>query len=158
MSKFEIPSELSSKLRYVETKKTRSDNQITATLSQFQPVVSEKNIWAFWHSGVNSMSSWNLRNVISWSRMHDAEWTIRVLDSAPDSPNYFLNYIPASSLPDAFVQGNLDGPYVGPHSADLLRGACLFLHGGAFLDVGNLLIRSIDRICWNQLADPLSPF
>jgi hypothetical protein len=158
MSKFEIPSELSSKLRCAEPKTTQSDEQITTTLSQFQPVVSEKNIWAFWHSGIHSMPSWNLRNVISWVRMHDSEWTVRVLDSVPDSPNYFLKYVPASMLPKALVEGNFDGPYAGPHSADSLRGACLFLHGGVFLDVGCLLIRTMERICWNQLADPSSPF
>ena len=107
MPKFEIPSELSSKLRYAGPKTTQSDEQITNTLSQFQPVVSEKNIWAFWHAGIHSMPSWNLRNVISWVRMHDAEWTVRVLDSVPDSPNYFLNYVPASFLPKALVDGKV---------------------------------------------------
>jgi hypothetical protein len=158
MSKFEIPAEYTSQLRHVDAKSTRSDEEITETLCQFQPVVSEKNIWAFWHAGVRAMPAWNLRNVISWSRMHDAEWTVRVLDSIPDSPNYYLNYVSASYLPDALVRGVLDGPYVGPHSADFLRGACLFVHGGVFLDVGILLVRTLDRICWNKLADPSSPF
>lgn len=158
MSNLEIPNELHSKLRHVGVKSTRSDKDITDALHQFQPVTSEKNVWAFWNTGIDSMPPWNLRNVMSWVRMHNADWTVRVLDSQPDSPNYFLNYIPASLLPDTFVHGKLDGPYVGPHSADMLRGACLYLHGGVFLDVGVLLFRTFDRICWNQLADPGSPF
>lgn len=158
MSCVEIPDNLRSELRPVKAKSTRSDKQILNALHQYQHVTSEKNVWAFWDKGIDSMPSWNLRNVMSWVRMHDADWTVRVLDSLPDSPNYYLNYVSPSLLPDTFVQGKLDGPYVGPHSADLLRGACLFLHGGVFLDVGVLLFRSFDRICWNQLADPASPF
>lgn len=42
------------------------------------------------------------------------------------------------------------GPYTGPHSADFLRGACLYLYGGVWMDVGVVLIR--------QLEDPKSPF
>jgi hypothetical protein len=158
MSDYEIPTEYRSKLRPVDAKSTFSDEEITVKLCTFQPVVSEKNIWAFWHAGVRAMPSWNLRNAVSWVRMHDADWTIRILDCVPESPNYYLNYVPASYLPDALNKGVMTGPYVGPHSADFLRGACLFLHGGVFLDVGAILIRPMDRICWNRLADPASPF
>ena len=52
----------------------------------------------------------------------------------------------------------MTGDYVGPHSADLLKGACLFLHGGVWLDVGILLFRHIDQICWSALCDPNSPY
>ena len=44
------------------------------------------------------------------------------------------------------------------HSADFLRGACLHLHGGVWMDVGIILIRQLDNICWKQLEDPESPF
>ena len=47
---------------------------------------------------------------------------------------------------------------VGPHSADFLRGISLFNHGGVWMDVGIILIRPIEDICWKQLADPTSPF
>ena len=60
-------------------------------------------------------------------------------------------------LPSAFVNGLMEGEYSGPHSADLVRGALLYLHGGVNIDVGCILIRNLDRICWNQLADPTSP-
>ena len=50
------------------------------------------------------------------------------------------------------------GPYTGPHSADFLRGACLYLYGGVWMDIGIVLIRQLDNICWRQLEDPKSPF
>jgi hypothetical protein len=56
------------------------------------------------------------------------------------------------------LPSTVDGPYVGLHSADLVRGACLVEHGGAFPDVSAVLTRPVDRICWRCLADPASPF
>ena len=52
----------------------------------------------------------------------------------------------------------MDDPYVGPYSADFLRGVCLYLHGGAWMDVGILLIRKLESIYWDPLEDPNSPF
>ncbi|KAF2702716.1 hypothetical protein K504DRAFT_464876 [Pleomassaria siparia CBS 279.74] len=52
----------------------------------------------------------------------------------------------------------MTGPYVGPHSADFLRGAALYAYGGVWMDVGNLLVRHLDKICWDQLADESSPY
>jgi len=105
------------------------------------------------------MPEWCQRNMVDWVRINGPDgWTVRVLDSNPDSPNYAVKYLPADLLPQAFVKGSMTGPYVGPHSSDFLRGACLQEHGGAYVDVGNIPIRSLDRICWRQLEDPKSPF
>lgn len=52
----------------------------------------------------------------------------------------------------------MTGPYVGPHSADFLRGAALHAYGGVWMDVGNMLFRHLDDICWKQLADESSPY
>lgn len=157
-TKFPIPSEFQDQLHYVEALDQRSDDDILTSLTKFAPVTSERNIWAFWHSGVSSMPRWCQRNIIGWARLCGPSWTIRVLDTVPDSPNHALKHISPVLLPDTFVKGTMEGPYVGPHSADFLRGACLYLYGGAFLDVGIILIRSIDRICWAQLEDPTSPY
>jgi hypothetical protein len=80
------------------------------------------------------------------------------VDKVPGSPLNALRYISAAHLPAAFVEGTMDGPFVGPHSADLVRGALLVEHGDVFLDVGTVLTRSMDRICWNQLEDPNTPY
>lgn len=156
--KFAIPDEFASQLTYSPSLDNRSDADILASLVTYRPVTSEKNIWAYWHSGIDAMPDWCRRNVIAWQRICGPSWSIRVLDSIPDSPNNALKFAPADMLPEAFVKNAMDGEYFGPHSADLLRGALLFCHGGTFMDVGNLLIRPLDRICWSQLEDPNSPY
>ena len=154
----EIPKEFQDQLTVCDPVDKRSDGEILETLTQHQPVASEKNVWAFWHSGVSPMPAWCQRNVINWVRTCGLSWTVRVLDSVPGSPNFFLEYVSASALNDALVNGTMDGTYFGPHSCDLLRGACLYNYGGVFMDVGIFLIRDLDRICWKQLEDPESPF
>lgn len=138
---------------------SRTDGEILESLNSYQPVVSEKNIWAFWNSGISTMPAWCQRNVVDWVRIcGSAGWTVRVLDNLPTSPNYSLKYIEEALLPEAFVKGTMDGPYTGPHGADMLRGACLVQYGGVFMDVGNILIRHLDRICWDDIQDPSTPF
>jgi hypothetical protein len=156
--KFQIPPKYASQLRYVEPKDTRSDAEILEALTKHVPITSEKNIWAYWHSGILSMPAWCQRNVINWVRLHDSSWTVRVLDTVPNSPNHALTWIDASTLPETFVKGTMTGPYVGPHSADFLRGAALHAYGGAWMDVSILLFLSLDRVCWDTLASPTSPY
>jgi hypothetical protein len=156
--KFQVPSKYASQVRHLESKDTRTDAEILHSLTQHTPITSEKNIWAYWDSGISSMPSWSQRNVINWVRLHDSSWTIRVLDTVPNSPNHALAWIDPSVLPKAFVEGTMTGPYVGPHSADFLRGAALHAYGGVWMDVGNILFRDMDRVCWNLLADETSPY
>ena len=153
-----IPAEFRSELHHVDALDKRSDEQILDSLSKHVPVTSEKNIWSYWHSGVASMPSWCQRNVVNWIRLCGPSWSVRVLDSVPGSPNNALEWVNEEMLPETFVKGTMDGPYVGPHSADFLRGACLYKYGGVWMDVGIILIRRIDSICWKQLEDPNSPF
>lgn len=153
-----IPKEFKDQLVFRENPDKRVDAEIIEALSKHQPVTSEKNVWAFWDKGIEAMPSWCRRNVVDWVRILGPSWTVRVLNSIPGSPNYALEYVPADSLPETWINGTMDGPYKGPHACDLLRGACLYHHGGVFMDVGNILIRDLDRICWKQLEDPNSPF
>ncbi|KAI0125458.1 hypothetical protein BJ170DRAFT_631232 [Xylariales sp. AK1849] len=158
MADMSIPAEYQDQLELVTEVDQRDDEEIIQTLTKFSPVTSEKNIWAFWHSGVLNLPIWCRRNVIDWVRICGPDWTVRILDNKPDSANYALRYIAADLLPEAFVDRKMDGPYVGPHSADFLRGACLYQHGGAFMDVGCILLRHMDRIGWKELEDPESPY
>ncbi|KAG4443372.1 hypothetical protein IFR05_001161 [Cadophora sp. M221] len=159
---FTIPKEFRSDVRYVESKDTRSDEDILDSLTEHIPIEpsSEKNVWTFWHSGVHSMPSWCQRNIFNWIRLCGPTWTVRVLDNVPGSPNNALKWAESTEirLPETFVKGTMDGPYTGPHSADFLRGVCLYLYGGVWMDTGIILIRDLDRICWNQLAGASSPF
>ena len=157
-SRYPIPKEFSSELRYVEAHNQQSDEEILDSLTKHVPITSEKTIWTFWHSGVRKLPGWCQRNIINWIRLNNPSWTVRVLDSVPGSPNNALNWVDKEMLPETFVNGTMDGPYVGPHSADFLRGACLFLYGGVWMDVGIILIRQLDQICWKHLGDPKSPF
>jgi hypothetical protein len=81
-------------------------------------------------------------------------WTVRIIDLVPGSTTHWSKFIPHELLPKAFVEGTMDGPFVGQHSADFLRGALLYLYGGVYLDISVILFRTLDRICWNRLQDP----
>jgi hypothetical protein len=153
--KFQIPGEFADQLTYNEPSDKRSDAEILDALSVYQPVTSEKNTWCYWHSGIKAMPPWCQRNIADWVRINPS-WTIRILDSIPDSPNHFLKYTDSSLLPETLLKGTMDGPYVGPHTSDFLRGACLFKHGGVYMDVGIVMIRDLDRMGWTQLANSSS--
>ncbi|KAF7510020.1 hypothetical protein GJ744_007124 [Endocarpon pusillum] len=136
---------------------TRSDKEIVSALLQHRPVTSEKNVWAFWHSGLLQAPPWLQRNVINWARRLPS-WTIRVLDKVPDSSLNVYNFLGPAFLPDAFNNNAMTGPHTGPHSADLVRLPLVYLHGGVWMDVGILLFRDLDDICWHALEDPQSPY
>ncbi|KAJ5580034.1 uncharacterized protein N7459_006019 [Penicillium hispanicum] len=153
-----IPEEYRDKLELIEPTDSPGDEQILASLSEYKPVTSEKNVWAYWDSGLSNMPKWNQRNVIDWVRILGPEWTVRVLDSVAGSVNHVLRFAPESLMPRAFVDRTMDGPFVGQHGADLTRTACLYEHGGVWMDVGSFLVRHLDRVCWNELEDPNSPY
>lgn len=104
------------------------------------------------------MPAWCRRNVVDWVRINGPSWTVRILDSDPSSANFLLKYIPEAMMPDAIVKGGMTGPFTGQHTADFVRSATIYKYGGVFMDVGILLIRRVDRICWDQLADDASPY
>lgn len=156
--KYSIPEEFKDQLRFVEAADTRSDDEILASLHKAAPLTSsEKNIWAFWDSGIDKMPAWTRRNVVNWARLCGPSWTIRILDMVPNSSNNALNFVPPAMLPEIFTKGTMKGPYTGPHSADFLRGALTYLYGGVFMDVGIILVRSLDKMCWDILSDPSKP-
>jgi hypothetical protein len=156
--KISISEEFRSQLQYIEALDRQSDEEPLEYLLRKVPVTSEKNVWTYWHSGFKSMPAWCQRNIFGWVRLNGSSWTVRVLDSVPSSPNNALEWVNAEQLPESFVKGTIDGHYVGQHSADFLRGAALFNHGGVWLGVGIILIGKLDDICWKQLEDPNSPF
>lgn len=144
-SQFTIPREFQDAIHYVEATDQRTDDEILGSLTERLPITSEKNIWAYWNSGVHTMPGWCRRNIINWVRLCGPSWTLRVLDSVPSSPNNALAWIPAEVLPDTFVKGTMAGPYTGPHSADFLRGAALYEYGGVWVCKNLPLIRTCHR-------------
>ncbi|KAI0836046.1 hypothetical protein F5Y06DRAFT_305642 [Hypoxylon sp. FL0890] len=137
---------------------SRSEAEIIASLARFQPVVSEKNVWAFWDQGLERMKPWMRQNVINWVRRLGSSWTVRVTDIVPGSPNHVLNFVPAYYFPRAFLENKIDGDQRGQHASDLARLPLVIEHGGVYMDVGLLLFRNIDDICWAELQNPESPF
>jgi hypothetical protein len=158
MAPFHIPPEYQDKLEEVEVADTRTDEEILQTFRTKATITSEKNVWAYWDSGFEHAGDFLKRNVCDWVRILGPEWTVRVLDKVPGSPNHALEWIPEDMLPDAWIKDTFEGPWVGPHSADCLRGALLYLYGGCYLDVGAIMIRHLERVFWKQLEDPKSPF
>ena len=159
VANFEIPAHYASRLERLPRYDVATDEEILISLSEHKPIISEKNIWAFWDAGVASMPDWCKRNVASWVRINAGDgWTVRVLDSDAVSSNFALKFIPTEMLPDTYVERTMTGPWVGQHSADFIRCAIVYLYGGIYLDVGHMLFRRLDRVCWKQLEDPDSPY
>ncbi|KAJ5602269.1 hypothetical protein N7510_011803 [Penicillium lagena] len=155
---FIIPEDCREKLELIDGTDYQTEDQTIASLQEYRPVTSEKNVWAYWHTGMINMPRWCRKNVIDWVRLLGPQWTVRVLDNVVDSPNNTLRYVPECLFPPAFIDRTMDGPYLGQHSADMTRSACLYEHGGAWMDVGSILFRHLDRICWNELEDAESPY
>ncbi len=135
-----------------------TDEEIVARIKSFIPITSEKNVWSYWNTGWDGMKPWTQRNVLAWVRLLGPEWTVRVLDRIPDSSNNVFNYLPTSVFPSAFNSEKLSGPYVGAHSADLVRLPCLEFYGGIWMDVSIVLFRHLDDVCWNVLTDPFTNY
>ncbi|KAI1325570.1 hypothetical protein F5Y16DRAFT_260938 [Xylariaceae sp. FL0255] len=139
---------------------TRSDEELIACLRSPIPVRHEKNVWAFWNDGWDSMRPWTQRNVLGWMRRQGPDWDVRVLDMVPGSATNVQNFIPSPSeyLPECSRAGTMDGLARGQHASHMARLPLLYFHGGVWLDVGSLLFRTFDDISWREISDPNSPF
>jgi hypothetical protein len=62
---YSIPEKYKSRLEEVEVLDNRSDDEILASLKEHVPVTSEKNVWGFWNTSVDSIPGWSKRNVRS---------------------------------------------------------------------------------------------
>ncbi|KAI1132847.1 capsular polysaccharide synthesis protein-domain-containing protein [Nemania abortiva] len=137
---------------------SRSDEEIGAWLQKPHPIISDKNVWAFWHVGYTNMPPWVQRNIINWVRRLGPAWTVHLLDNVPGSETNVAHFVESSYFPEAFNDNTMDGPSVGAHSGDLVRLPLLWKYGGVWIDAGTFLFRSIDDICWEQIEDPASPY
>ncbi|KAL7931476.1 capsular polysaccharide synthesis domain-containing protein [Trichoderma chlorosporum] len=155
-SKINIPAGL--KLIPTEKLDLRSDEEIAAWLQVRHPVTSDRNVWAFWHSGYSNMAPWVQRNVINWVRRLGPDWTVHLVDRVPNSETNIYHFVEESYFPDTFNNNTMDGPHVGPHQGDLIRLPLLFKYGGCWMDAGTFLFRHIEDICWKQIEDPNSPY
>lgn len=125
------------------------------------PTPCSKSIFAFWHSGLQNLPPYLLRNVTNWhTRFSPLGWTIFVLDTVPDSPLNVSNFIDTSdpaAVPEAFTNGTLDGTYAAQHTSDLIRYPILLKYGGIYLDVGVLQFGDLEWMWSEQIANANSP-
>lgn len=135
----------------------RSDEEICHHLKEFSPPTSEKNVWAYWHTGFNTAPPWIQRNIIGWVRKLGPSWTVRVVDSVAGSPTHVSQYVGSESLSQSFNEGTMSGPFAAYASSDFVRLALLILHGGVWMDASVILVRHLDDI-WSTLQDPSSPY
>lgn len=117
----------------------RSDAEILASFKIYKsPAVSERNVWAFWNTGIGNSPPWCQRNVSSWARRLGFSFTIHVLDCVNDSPTHISKYIDSALLPECMNKQTLKGPHVGQITSDFVRLPLVYLYGGVWLDVGFL--------------------
>ena len=137
-----------------------SDDVVLASLQQFQHVTSEKSVWVFWDTGLMNAKPWTQRNVICWVRRLNAwGWTIRVFDRVLGLFVNVSRYIEdASWFLVAFDEKSIAGTHTGPHSADIVRIPLLYIYGGIWMDIGSILFRDLDSICWDALSDSGTTF
>jgi hypothetical protein len=96
--------------------------------------------------------------VVNWVRKLGSSWTVRIVDLAEGSPNNIYNYVSEDWFPDCFRNRTMDGAHAAQHAADLVRLPLLFLHGGVWMDVGNMLHTHLDQLFWDALTVPDSPY
>lgn len=137
----------------------RPDADVVASLkAHCPPSDSEKNVWAYWHTGWDRMPPWCQRNVIGWVRLLGPSWKIRVLDGVEDSPNNFRKFLEPEHLPGAVTTSQMTGRYAATHTSDMVRLPLLYVYGGVWLDAGIILLRNLDDGVWNLLSGTEHPF
>ncbi|KAI0889641.1 uncharacterized protein GGS22DRAFT_176903 [Annulohypoxylon maeteangense] len=136
----------------------RPTPEIIAELHTFRPITSEKNVWAFWDKGLSAMYPSYQHTVTNWVRKLGPSWTIRIVDLQDGSPNHIYNYVDKTWFPACFQNHTMNGRHAAQHAADLVRLPLLYEHGGVWMDVGNMLHTHLDRLFWNHLTSPTSPY
>lgn len=82
-------------------------------------------VWSFWSNGVEFGHLWNQVNALTWHCALDSEWQIFILNSLPNTPSYYGNFITNDLLPEGF-----DNIETWEAKSDLIRLALLKVYGG----------------------------
>lgn len=159
MTRFTLPPSASG-LRQVPDSELdlRPTADILKELKKFRPITSEKNVWAFWDKGIDSMYPSYRHTVLNWVRKLGPSWTVRIVDLIDGSPNNIYNFVGKHWFPACFNDKTMDGPHAPQHAADLVRLPLLFEHGGVWMDVGNMLHTHLDDLFWKHLTAPDTPY
>ncbi|KAF5251852.1 hypothetical protein FANTH_3034 [Fusarium anthophilum] len=136
----------------------RPDSEIIAQLQTYQPITSEKNVWAVWDKGFYAMYPSHQRTVINWVRRLGPSWTVRLVDFVEGSPNNIFKYVGKDWFPETFVNKTMDGKHAPQHAADLARLPLIYEHGGVWMDVSNMLHIHLDTLFWDYISSPDTPY
>ncbi|CAG7559694.1 unnamed protein product [Fusarium equiseti] len=136
----------------------RSDQEIITQLKSFQPITSEKNVWAVWDRGWDYMYPTHQQTVLNWVRRLGSTWTVRLIDFADGSPNNIYKHVNEDWFPECFINKTMDGKHAPQHAADLARLPLIYEHGGVWMDVSNMLHTHLDTLFWDHLSSPDTPF
>jgi hypothetical protein len=139
-----------------------SESQLLHLPRPIPPAPGSKSIFAFWHAGFDALPPSSMRTVINWHRRFSSlGWTIYVLNTVPGSPLNVSNFIDTSSrseVPEAFINGTINGTYARQHTSDLIRFPLLLKYGGIYLDVGVLQFGDLDWLWTEHITNPASPY
>lgn len=84
------------------------------------------------------------------------DWTVHIVDRVDGSETSVFHYVEDSFFPQTFINGTMDSHMA--HMGDLVRLPLLWKYGGVWMDVGLILLRHVDDICWKRIEDPESPY
>ncbi|KAF4952237.1 hypothetical protein FSARC_12702 [Fusarium sarcochroum] len=159
MDKFAIPQSATG-LREIDHSllDLRTDSEIIIQLENYQPITSEKNVWAVWDKGFHGMYPSHQQTVLNWVRRLGPSWTVRLVDLVEGSPNNIYNYVGKEWFPDCFNNKTMDGRHAPQHAADLARLPLVYEHGGVWMDVSNMLHTHLDTLFWDHLTAPDTPY
>jgi hypothetical protein len=140
-----------------------SEDSVLAELKSATPPKSgSKPIFGFWHTGIDTLPPYLLRNVLNWHRRFSPlGWTVYILDTVLDSPLNVSNFIDTTSpavVPEAFTKRTLSGSYAAQHTSDLTRYPLLLKYGGVYLDVGVLQFGDLNWLWIEHISNPASPY
>ncbi|OWO99359.1 hypothetical protein B2J93_8756 [Marssonina coronariae] len=98
------------------------------------------------------------QTVVDWVRKLGRSWTVRIVDLAEDSPNNVYKFVGRGWFLECFNQQTMNGPHAAQHAADLVRLPLLYVHGGVWMDVGNMLLMHLDHRFCDALSAHHSPY
>ena len=80
----------------------------------------------FWDKGFGAMPPWIQRSVINCYRREGKQWTIRLLDTVPGSPNHVLNYTEEEDFPLAVTEARMTGNDASQKTSNFARLAVVY--------------------------------
>ncbi|MER2634575.1 MAG: capsular polysaccharide synthesis protein [Rhizobiaceae bacterium] len=105
-----------------------------------------KIVWTFWDMGREEMCSFHKLNLRTWHHVLGPEWRINLLSTIDGDEWHVRNFIRADMLPASFEF------LPAVVKSDAVRLALLSSYGGIWMDVGIVLLRGLDEICWQEMA------